>query len=334
MDPWSAVLHCFPGQTTTTMSPKSTSTEPRHPIQVVSRRTGLTADVLRVWEKRYGAVRPRRSPTHRRLYSDADVERLLLLRRATLGGRRIGSVASLSTDELGKLVTADEAAAAAAPVRASRVEPGGPGSSHLSACLEAARALDGARLETTLAAAAVALGSWELIETVVLPLLRTLGEDWREGKTRIFQEHLASAMVRSLLGTLRVAQPPGDGAPEVVVTTPAGQIHELGALMAALVAASDGWRVTYLGPNLPAEEIAAAARQRGARAVALSIIYPVDDPRLFDELRRLHHHLPGHVAIVAGGRGAAACERVVPGLRRVDDLGALRDALEGLRHLA
>ena len=113
------------------------STEPKHPIQVVARRTGLTADLLRVWEKRYEAVSPGRSATSRRLYSDADVHRLLLLRRATLGGRRIGQVAGLSTEELEVLVATDEAAAAAAPrvpgssrARASR-------DSHLAACLDA-----------------------------------------------------------------------------------------------------------------------------------------------------------------------------------------------------
>jgi hypothetical protein len=94
-------------------------------------------------------------------------------------------------------------------------------------------------------------------------------------------------MVRSVLGALRVAQTPEPGAPELIVTTPSGQAHELGALMAASMASSQGWKVTYLGPNLPAEEIVAAAGRRGARAVALSVVFPADDARLYDELRRL-----------------------------------------------
>ena len=69
--------------------------EGKHPIQIVARRTGLTPDVIRVWERRYEAVLPRRTSTNRRLYSDRDVERLQLLRRATLAGRRIGDVARL-----------------------------------------------------------------------------------------------------------------------------------------------------------------------------------------------------------------------------------------------
>jgi DNA-binding transcriptional MerR regulator len=80
----------------------------RHPIQVVVRRTGLTADVLRAWEKRYGVIEPGRSEGGRRLYSDRDIERLRLLRRATGAGRRISQIAGLATEELAALVKEDE----------------------------------------------------------------------------------------------------------------------------------------------------------------------------------------------------------------------------------
>ena len=313
------------------MGIQEVSTEPKHPIQVVARRTGLTADLLRVWEKRYEAVSPGRSATSRRLYSDADVHRLLLLRRATLGGRRIGQVAGLSTEELETLVATDEAAAAAAPrgpgssrARASR-------DSHLAACLDAVKNLDGDGLEAALSGAAVALGTPELTRKVLVPLMQTLGDDWRDGKVRVFEEHLASSMVRSVLGALRVAQTPEPGAPELIVTTPSGQVHELGALMAASMAASQGWKVTYLGPNLPAEEIVAAVERRGARAVALSVVFPADDARLYDELRRLRRLLPDRVPILAGGRASDGLDRVVPEIRLVDDLSTLLDTLEELR---
>ena len=316
------------------MDIQEVSTEPKHPIQVVARRTGLTADLLRVWEKRYEAVSPGRSATSRRLYSDADVHRLLLLRRATLGGRRIGQVAGLSTEELEVLVATDEAAAAAAPrvpgssrARASR-------DSHLAACLDAVKNLDGDGLEAALSGAAVALGTPELTRRVLVPLMQTLGDDWRDGKLRVFEEHLASSMVRSVLGSLRVAQTPEPGAPELIVTTPSGQVHEIGALMAASMAESQGWKVTYLGPNLPAEEIVAAAERRGARAVALSVVFPADDARLYDELRRLRRLLPDRVPILVGGRASDGLDRVVPEIRVVNDLSTLLDTLEELRRSA
>ena len=91
-----------------------------HPIQVVAQRTGLSPDVLRIWERRYAVVKPSRSATGRRLYSDRDVEHLLLLRRATLAGRSISQVADLDSEELRGLVEADEVAAARSPRPAIR----------------------------------------------------------------------------------------------------------------------------------------------------------------------------------------------------------------------
>jgi DNA-binding transcriptional MerR regulator len=92
---------------------KSTSSDPeqgRHPIAVVAERTGLSQDVLRVWERRYAVVRPRRGSDGKRLYSDADVERLGLLHAATRAGRNVSAVARLSTDAIAALVEEDTSA--------------------------------------------------------------------------------------------------------------------------------------------------------------------------------------------------------------------------------
>ena len=106
-----------------------------HPIKVVVLRTGLSPHVIRVWEKRYGAVEPMRTPTNRRRYTDADIERLLLLQRATQIGRSIGQIAQLPTETLRNLVREDEAARLpAAPQPVSRPAPV-PTQSYLDACL-------------------------------------------------------------------------------------------------------------------------------------------------------------------------------------------------------
>lgn len=314
-------------------NPKLSQDEPRHPIQVVARRTGLTADVIRAWERRHGAVAPRRSPTSRRLYSDTEVERLLLLRRATMLGRRIGDVAKLASTDLAGLVEADEAASTSTPQPRRQTAEDPLAQGHLGACLDAVRALDAARLESILSSAALVLSSTVLIEQVVVPLMRSVGDGWREGSIRVSQEHLATVLVRSLLSTLRATLGRSNQGPDVVVTTPTGQLHELGALVAAVTAASAGWRVTYLGPSLPADEIAAAAAQRKARAVALSIVHPPDDPRLEDELRELRRRLPKETVLLVGGAAAPAYARVLreAGALRVDDMPALRSELEALR---
>src|ERR687885_222436 len=110
----------------------STDAVHRHPMRVVTRRTGLSADLLRAWEKRYDVVKPARSPSGRRLYSDADIERLGLLYRATLAGRSIGHIAALRNDQLARLVRRDaEAERERAPGgRPPAVEP--PADDYLS----------------------------------------------------------------------------------------------------------------------------------------------------------------------------------------------------------
>jgi DNA-binding transcriptional MerR regulator len=283
-----------------------------HPIQVVARRTGLGTDVIRVWERRYGAVEPTRDSVGRRLYTDADINRLTLLRRATENGRRISDVARLGASELTRLVAEDEShhehvqapAAGSKPARAS-------GLHYLELCLAAVRAVSPADLESALQRAAVALSTPALLDQVLVPLLKEIGERCRVGSMRISQEHVASAVLRTYLAQLAAGYRATERAPALVVATPAGQRHELGALMAALSAAAEGWKVIYLGADLPAEEIAYAALETKALAVALSVVYPPDDPRVAEELRRLRRALPDGVALFVGGHGASGYEAVL-----------------------
>jgi DNA-binding transcriptional MerR regulator/methylmalonyl-CoA mutase cobalamin-binding subunit len=310
--------------------------EPRHPIQVVSRRTGVTQDSLRAWEKRYGAVEPHRAPGGRRLYTDADVERLILLRRATDAGRRIGQVAGLPTEELATLVAQDEKAIARAPrpqPRPSRSAEGSSPEAYLAACLDATRELDYERLRAALGAARLELTMPVLLEQVLTPFLQEIGEQWHRGELKISQEHLASSVVRSLLSGQESSRNVSRGAPAAVVTTPPGQRHELGALMAAVTASTEGWRVVYLGADLPVEEMASAVRQAQARALLLSMVYPSDDPYLGDEIRRLRALVGDSLAIVAGGRSSGAYRQALEEIdaRIVDDLPGLRAELDALR---
>jgi methylmalonyl-CoA mutase cobalamin-binding subunit len=125
-------------------------------------------------------------------------------------------------------------------------------------------------------------------------------------------------------------------APRIIVGTPAGQIHELGAIMAATAAANLGWRSIYLGPNLPAHEIAGAALRNKAAAVALSIVYPEDDPNLDRELTDLARLLPPTTRILVGGRAARAYfETLVRiGALHADSVDEFGGQLDGLRRVS
>ena len=302
--------------------------EPGHTIKIVSKRTGLSPHVLRVWERRYAAVTPMRTPTNRRVYSDADVEKLRLLREATGAGHSIGRIAALSSEDLKGLVDAD------------RMYGASPGVSHhagvddyVSACLEAVEKLDAETLAEELARAAVDIDQPTLLDELLPQLMERTGDLWRSGGLRIADEHLATAVVRTFLGSVNGLQRQPQSAPGMVVTTPTGQLHEMGALLVAVTAAAEGWRVRYLGPNLPAEEIAGAAVRDGARAVALSLLFPADDPHVGPELLRLRQGLGDEIPILFGGRASAAYAAAIAriGGLRFDDLAAMRLRLEDLR---
>ncbi len=299
------------------------------PMRVVVRRTGLKPDLLRAWERRYGAIRPSRTEGSRRLYSDEDVRRLLLLQKAVAAGYRIGDIARLPTEDLSDLARSPEGTAK--PDFAST--PTHEASAHLETCLAAIQRLNGAELGLRLEQAAFSLSRPLLIDRLVLPLMEEMGRGWETGVFRISHEHLAASAIRSLLGRLLIGTCESEGSPLLIATTPARQLHELGALAAAATAAAEGWDVAYLGPNLPAEEILAAVNQTPARALALSLIYPADDARLPDELQTLGRHLPAKTTLLVGGRAGSRYIKAIEaaGGKYLASMQALRDELRALR---
>ncbi len=334
---------------------KKSNKNPRHPIRIVARRTGMKPDLIRAWERRYGAVEPQRSETGRRLYTDEDIRRYQLLQRAVAAGRGIRLVAGLTDEALERLVAEDKRLVAegdlseeddlrvkdngveAFPPPASRVANLAPraeagADDWMGPCLESIQALDEKGLENHLLAASVALSRVDLLEGLLAPMMTQVGELWRRGILRPVHEHLATAVLRTFIGNLKDSL--GDPrAPHVLVTTPSGQLHEIGALLAAICAASEGCNVTYLGCDLPAEEIAAGARQKGSVIVALSATYPPDDPRLPRELVRLHGLVPPSVRVIVGGRAIRGYRDALAksGIELVDSLQDFRRLLEGAR---
>ncbi len=304
----------------------------RHTMKVASARSGLSPYLIRMWERRYQAVAPNRTETNRRLFTDEDIQRLILLRRARLAGESMGQLARLNNEQLRRVVrslSGPEEPAVEDPAVGSRSP-----AHHHERCLDAVSNFDAASLESRLFDASVALGQQPFMEQVVQPLLTTIGRLWATGELRVAHEHLASAVARSLLEVMVVTGRAEKTAPLLVATTPSGQLHEIGALMSAVTAVSVGWRAVYLGPNLPAEDIAAAARQSGARAIALSLVYPPDDPRVEVELRKLPHMLPDGSTLLAGGRAAERYRPVLEavGARLVTDLSDLKALLNELRN--
>ena len=280
-----------------------------HPIAVVAERTGLTRDVLRVWERRYAAVEPDRTPGGQRLYSNEQVNRFRLLAVATRHGRSIKTVAGLTTAKLERLIADDEAqrptppAPTGASAQVERVE----------AALVHIRALDGTSLDRELRRTIARHGIPVFVQDIVPTLMRRIGEEWQAGHLSIAHEHLASAAVLAIILEAMRAVPEAPGAPRLLVTTPAGERHAVGAALAAAAAALDGWTIIYLGVDVPAADIVAAASASRANAVALSIVHTDHPAAVVGELYAIRAAMPANIPLLVGG---AAASRMAEGLSR------------------
>ncbi|MEE2730440.1 MAG: MerR family transcriptional regulator [Pseudomonadota bacterium] len=296
-----------------------------HTIQSVAEKTGLTPDVIRIWERRYNVVAPERTPSNQRLYSDQDIERLSLLRRVTEQGRRISAVAALSNEELRDIT--------ASTIPSSRPAANLAVNQTIAEAIDAIIELNPVRLEQTLHQAFVGMGSVGFMLHFLYPLMEQVGELWRSGAARTCQEHFSSAHVRSFLGRFMLEANTDAHGPRIIVATLPGQLHELGATMSAVVAAQSGWNVIYLGAAVPLEEVMFCAEDKAARAVAISLGYPMDDPSIPLQLEQLERGLPTQCRLIVGGSSAARYNTTLAqiGALQVDSLSNLSGALDSLR---
>jgi DNA-binding transcriptional MerR regulator/methylmalonyl-CoA mutase cobalamin-binding subunit len=299
---------------------------PLHPVRVVVQRTGLSPDVLRAWERRYGAVEPVRTAGGQRLYTGADVERLALLHEATRSGRQIGQLVALDDASLRDLIAADRresVPSAVSPVDAER---------HIGEAYAAVEAMDPARLELELRQAVLALGAAAALSGVLAPLLERIGLAWQQGRLSVGHEHAASAVVRRFLDWIAAASIPGAAAPAIGLATLEGERHEFGAMLAMAAALANGWSALYFGPEMPVRDLAAAAAARDLTAVGLSVVYVEDPGRVVEAIGALRDALPADVALVVGGSGAARIRGRLadPRVRVVEDLASFVAAIAPL----
>ena len=270
---------------------------PHYPIRAVSKLTGIAIDTLRAWERRYGVVTPTRDDRGR-LYSLADVERLRLLQNAIAAGHSIGRVAPLSNQELRRLTTAKTAGS----TDASQRQAAGLDASVLGAAL---LRLDAAAIDQEFARLAAVLPPIDLVRDVLLPTLRHAGDNWNSRRGGIAQEHLISSAIRHMLGSFLRLYARRDSTIRLAFATPSGDRHEIGILGAAMLAASHGLGVTYLGPDLPAKDIADAVKATEARVLVLGLTIAQSEQESESELRTLLRRLPSKVELWAGGAAAA-----------------------------
>jgi DNA-binding transcriptional MerR regulator len=294
-------------------STTSEALELTYPLRTAARLTGVSPDLLRAWERRYGVVEPVRTPGGTRRYSTADLERLRLVKAAVDAGHRIGQVARWELYELRSRVTASQA----------------PKTSKLDAILQALEKLDGAEAQRLLSLQLSALGPAPFARDLVLPLIREIGERWAEGRIGIASEHLATGVLRSMLGASLLHGATSLRGPRIVFGTPPGERHELGLQTAAITALSAGANPIYLGTELPVEDLLAAVESADAAVLALGLV-SLSDAQAARVLEAIRAGLPAGTGLWIGGSGAEGVT-LPDGVDRIETLGELEQRVALLR---
>ncbi len=269
-----------------------------HRIHRVAKLTGLSKDVIRVWEKRYGLVKPLRSANRYREYTDEDVALLRFLKEELDRGQTIGALAIEGRDSLLQRMRLD------AVPNQQELAPLQTLLEELAACLDP---LDKVRFEQKLNGAVAVIPFEEAIQRILLPLERLVGELWHQGRIDIAVEHYVTKLIQQKLFAVMNQLPVNGHGPRLLIACPEGEWHEIGAQAVAYLAAIRGCHVYYLGPNLPTASLASFCDRIKPELVLLSLT-EVKSPDHTMQLLQELDELAGRWPVAIGGEGARALE--------------------------
>jgi DNA-binding transcriptional MerR regulator/methylmalonyl-CoA mutase cobalamin-binding subunit len=279
-----------------------------YPISAVAKLTGIPLDTLRAWERRYRTVVPKRAGRGR-VYSEEQIQKLLLLRRAVEQGHSIGQVAALGDRQLRELLEKS------ASIAAGQTFAPNESSGMLSPVLHALDRFDYAGTDREINRLAAALGSpRNFVHQAALPLMRTVGERWHEGKYSIAQEHMLTNLLTSVLASLVRTYSPSNPPARVLLATPANEHHAFPILAAAMLTAAGGLGAIYLGTDLPAADIVLAARKSEADVVLLGLS-SARNSEVADDLVYVANKAPRAAALWLGGPAESHLDRTTAGSR-------------------
>ncbi|WKB55827.1 MerR family transcriptional regulator [Eleftheria terrae] len=261
-------------------------------IAAVERDVGLSKDVLRVWERRYGFPAPARDANGERLYPADQVDRLRRIKRLMDQGHRPGRLLTLPPEELDALTSAGTPAAQ---------DDGGDG---LAALVGLVRRHEKDAFLQALQQRLAREGLQRFVQDTVAPLAGRIGADWEEGRLQVFEEHLFTELTGRVLQQA-IASVPGGRAPRVLLTTVPNEQHAMGLLMVEAVLALEGATCISLGTQMPLLEIARAADAHRVDLVALSFSAAFPARQVAGLLHQLRALLPAQVGLWAGGRGVS-----------------------------
>lgn len=289
-------------------------------ISAVERETGLSKDVLRMWERRYAFPKPGRDDNGERQYSVADVAKLRAIKRLMDVGMRPGRLIDRSLDELNALADARVE---------SRRDPAAPALERDVIGLLQNHDLAG--VQRTLANMMLVQGVQRFVIETVTPLNRAVGDAWMRGELQIYEEHLYTEQLQTALRTAINAFPRHADKPRVILTTFPGERHGLGLLMVEAVLVSEGAFCISLGVETPLEEIRRAAVGHGVQLVALSFSGGFPVRQASDGMAVLRRELPPSVTLWAGGEMTRRVRKTLPGVVLIPELASVPGALQSWR---
>jgi len=289
-------------------------------ISAVERETGLSKDVLRMWERRYGFPKPGRDENGERQYTPADIAKLRAIKRLMDVGMRPGKIIGQSLDALNALADART----------------GPRRDPLAPALERdvlslLQSHDATGLQHTLANMLMRQGLQKFVLETLTPLNRAVGEAWMRGELQVFEEHLYTEQLQVALRTAINAFPRQPGIPRVLLTTFPNEQHGMGLLMVEALLVPEGVQVISLGPQTPLEDIRRAVIAHKVHILALSFSGAFPLRQATDGLANLRRQLPPQVTIWAGGEMTRRVRKTMPGVVLIPDLASSINALRSWR---
>ena len=285
-------------------------------IAAVERDTGIGKDTLRIWERRYGFPQPGRDAYGERSYSLEQVEKLRVIKRLLDQGHRPGRIVAQPVEALQRLSQGQSGT----PQKMAM--PGTtPELRDFMACI---LGHDAEGLRRKLHQAVVAMGHFRFVTELVAPLNTMVGDGWMRGELQIFEEHLYTECITSVLRQAinNIPHPGPDNQPKVLLTTFPQESHGLGLLMAECLLALEGCRCISLGTQTPLRDIVLGVQAHQVDVIALSFSISLNPNHVLDGLSELRRQLPDTVEIWAGGRCPVLHRRALPG---VVTLGPLED---------
>jgi len=289
-------------------------------IGAVEREIGLSKDVLRMWERRYGFPDPLRDDNAERLYPPEQVAKLRAIKRLMDTGMRPGKLMRRTLAELNTL----------ADTRA------GPRREGAAPALERdviglVKGHNAPALQHALANLLMRQGLQRFVLDTLVPLNRAIGEAWMRGELQVFEEHLYTEQIQVALHAAINAFPRQTGAPRVLLTTFPGEQHGIGLLMVEALLVPEGTQCISLGTQTPIEDIRSAALAHKVHIVALSFSAAFPLRQAGEGLAMLRRHVAAPTALWAGGEMTRRLRKSLPGVRLISDLADVGPALKAWR---